>query len=100
MWGERSQTQNETINPWDPQEKTSMALSGLSVRHINTSVQLGKQCFNGVCAGVRREEIFLGNGLLSKFRLTIDTPGNSVIWKIEDEGSRHQSFRRSGTLSL
>ena len=63
----------------------SFGLSGVSVRHINTFVELGKQSFNAVNTGVHREQIFpgedglLGNGLLSKFRLTIDQPGNRVI---------------------
>ena len=63
----------------------SIGLSGVSVRHINTFVQLGKKCFNAVTTGVHREQIFpgedglLGNALLSKFRLTIDQPGNRVI---------------------
>jgi len=63
----------------------TIGLSGISFRHINTSVLLGKLCFNSVTTGVHREPIFpaeaglLGNGLLSKFRLTIDEPGNKVI---------------------
>ena len=67
--------------------RNSIGLSGVSVRHINTSVQLGKQCFNAVTVGVHREPTFpgeaglLGNGLLSKFRLTIDQPGNRVIFE-------------------
>jgi hypothetical protein len=66
---------------------SSIALSGISVGHINTSVQLGKQCFKSITAGVHREPMFpgeaglLGNGLLSKFRLTIDQPGNRVIFE-------------------
>jgi aspartyl protease len=66
---------------------SSIGLSGISVRHIKTSVQLGKQCFEAVTAGVHREPMFpgeaglLGNGLLSKFRLTIDQPGNRVIFE-------------------
>ena len=68
-------------------DRSSIGLSGVSVRHIATSVQLGKQCFNAVNTGVHREQIFpgeaglLGNGLLSKFRLTIDQPGNRVIFE-------------------
>jgi hypothetical protein len=68
-------------------DRSSIGLSGVSVRHINTSVQLGKQCFNAITTGVHREQIFpgeaglLGNGLLSKFRLTIDQPGNRVIFE-------------------
>jgi hypothetical protein len=67
--------------------RTSIGLSGLSIRRINTSVQIGKQCFNAVTAGIHREQIFpgeaglLGNGLLSKFRLTIDAPRNRVIFE-------------------
>jgi hypothetical protein len=63
----------------------SIGLSGLSVRHMHTSVQLGKQCFKSVATGIRTEPIFpgeaglLGNGLLSKFCVTIDQPGKRVI---------------------
>jgi hypothetical protein len=63
----------------------TIGLSGVSFRHINTSVLLGKLCFKAVTTGVHPEPIFpgeaglLGNGLLSKFRLTIDEPGNKVI---------------------
>jgi hypothetical protein len=66
---------------------SSIGLSCISVRHVNISVQLGKQCFKAVTAGVHTEPIFpgeaglLGNGLLSKFRLTIDQPGNRVIFE-------------------
>src|SRR5215469_1038415 len=66
---------------------SSIGLSGTSVGHINTSVQLGKQCFKPVTAGIHGEPIFpgeaglLGNGFLSKFRLTIDQPGNRVIFE-------------------
>jgi hypothetical protein len=67
--------------------RSSIGLSGVSVRHIDTSVQLGKQFFNAVTTGVHREQIFpgedglLGNALLSKFRLTIDQPGKRVIFE-------------------
>jgi hypothetical protein len=66
---------------------SSIGLSGVSGRHIHTSVQLGKQRFNAVTAGVHTEQIFpgedglLGNALLSKFRLTIDQPENRVIFE-------------------
>jgi hypothetical protein len=66
---------------------TSIGLSGISVRHIKTSVQLGQQCFKAITTGVHTEPIFpgevglLGNGLLSKFRLTIDEPQNRVIFE-------------------
>ena len=66
---------------------SSIGPSGASVRHIKTSVQLGQQGFKAVTTGVHSEPIFpgeaglLGNGLLSKFRLTIDEPGNTVIFE-------------------
>jgi hypothetical protein len=67
--------------------RSSIGLSGVSVRHINTSVQLGKQCFNAVTTGVHEEQIFpgeaglLGDALLSKFRLAIDEPRSRVIFE-------------------
>ena len=67
--------------------KTSIGLSGVSIRHVNTSVQIGKLCFKAVTTGVHTEQIFpgeaglIGNGLLSKFRLTIDAPRNRVIFE-------------------
>jgi hypothetical protein len=70
-----------------PRTGRSFGPSGVSVRHISTSVQLGKLCFKAVTTGVHREQIFpgedglLGNGLLSKFRLTIDQPGKKVIFE-------------------
>jgi hypothetical protein len=76
---------SETEKRWT--NRSSIGLSGVSIRQINTSVQLGKQCFNAITTGVHREQIFpgeaglLGNGLLSKFRLTIDQPGNRVIFE-------------------
>jgi hypothetical protein len=78
--------------------RSSIGLSGVSVRHINTSVQLGKQYFNAVSTGVHREPTFpgeaglLGNGLLSKFRLTIDQPGNRVIFENPIWGIRTGSY--------
>jgi Aspartyl protease len=66
---------------------SSIGLTGLSVRRMNTSVQLGKQCFKAVTTGIHTEPIFpgeaglLGNGLLSKFCLTIDQPGKRVIFE-------------------
>ena len=49
--------------------------------------QLGRQYFNAVSTGIHGKPIFpgeaglLGNELLSKFRLTIDQPGNRVIFE-------------------
>jgi hypothetical protein len=67
--------------------KPSIGLSGVSIRHINTSVQIGKLCFKVVNTGIHTEQIFpgeaglIGNGLLSKFRLTIDAPRNRAIFE-------------------
>jgi Aspartyl protease len=63
----------------------SIGLSGAPVDCVNTSAQLGKHCFNGIRAGIHTKQIFpgedglLGNGLLSKFCLTIDERKSRVI---------------------
>jgi hypothetical protein len=67
--------------------RSSIGLSGIPAHHINTSVQVGRQYFNAVNTGIHVKPIFpgeaglLGNDLLSKFRLTIDQPGNRVIFE-------------------
>ena len=67
--------------------RSSIGLADTPAHHINTFVQLGKQYFHGVNAGIHGEPIFpgeaglLGNDLLSKFRLTIDQTGNRVIFE-------------------
>jgi hypothetical protein len=67
-------------------EGTSFGLSASSRKYVETTVQVGKQRFI-VPAAVHEEPIFsgegglLGNGLLSKFRLTIDEPGDRVIFE-------------------
>jgi hypothetical protein len=66
-------------------DQTSIGLSHRSVRYIDTCVQIGKQRFTRVKAGVHKEQFFpgeaglLGNAFLSKFRVTIDEPRNRVI---------------------
>jgi hypothetical protein len=67
-------------------EGTSFGLSHFSRNCVETTVQIGKQHFV-VAAAVHEKPIFsgegglLGNGLLSKFRLTIDEPGDRVIFE-------------------
>jgi hypothetical protein len=67
-------------------EGTSFGLSHFSGNAVKTAVQIGKQRFV-VEAAVHKEPMFsgegglLGNGLLSKFRLTIDEPGDRVIFE-------------------
>jgi hypothetical protein len=67
-------------------EGTSFGLSHFSRNYVKTTVQIGKQRFV-VAAAVHEKSMFsgegglLGNGLLSKFRLTIDEPGDRVIFE-------------------
>jgi hypothetical protein len=63
----------------------SIGLSSASIRYIHADVQLGSHSLSGVEIGVHGRQIFpgerglLGNGVLSQFRVTIDTPGRRVI---------------------
>ena len=65
---------------------TSVGLSHSSRNYVKTIVQIGKQRF-AVAVDVQEEPMFsgeaglLGNGLLSKFRLTIDEPGSRAIFE-------------------
>ena len=58
-------------------------------QYINTSVQFGRHSFSNVAVRVRANQIFpgedglLGNGLLSKFRVTIDERNRRVIFERE-----------------
>jgi hypothetical protein len=67
-------------------EGTSFGLSRFRRDYVKTTVQIGKQRFV-VAAAVHEEPMFsgeaglLGNGLLSKFRLTIDEPGSRIIFE-------------------
>ena len=69
-----------------PREQTSIGLSHSSRPYIQASVQIGKQHI-AIRAGIHEKQIFageaglLGNGLLTKFRLTIDEPRNRVIFE-------------------
>jgi hypothetical protein len=64
-------------------------LSGASIQYFNTTVHLGKHCFSNVSVGVHPKQIFpgedglIGNGLLSKFCLTIDERNRRVILQKE-----------------
>jgi hypothetical protein len=64
----------------------SIGLTSASVDHINTSVQLGRHSFDDIRAGIHGKQIFpgedglLGNGLLSKFCLTVDERNRRVIF--------------------
>jgi hypothetical protein len=76
-----SGTANRQIN------RPSIGLMRTSVSHINTSVGLGNDYFGNITAGIHTNQIFpgegglVGNGLLSKFCLTIDEPGSRVIFE-------------------
>jgi Aspartyl protease len=69
-----------------PHEKASIGLSHSSRPCIRTMVRIGSQQI-AIRAGIHEKQLFageaglLGNGLLSKFRLTIDEPGNRVIFE-------------------
>lgn len=73
-------------------EGTSLGLSHFSRNRVETTVQIGKQRFV-VVAAVHDEPMFsgegglLGNGLLSKFRLTIDEPRGRVIFERGSAGA-------------
>jgi hypothetical protein len=65
----------------------SIGVASGSVHYINTSARLGKHCFNEITAGIHTKQIFpgedglLGNGLLSKFCLTVDERKRRVIFE-------------------
>ncbi len=69
-----------------PHDKASIGLSRSSRKYVKTAVEIGKQHFI-IPATIHEEPIFsgemglLGNGLLSKFCLTIDEPGNRVTFE-------------------
>ena len=63
----------------------SIGVSGASTHYIKTSARLGKHRFTNVTVGIHPRQIFpgedglLGNGLLSKFRVTIDEPRSRLV---------------------
>jgi Aspartyl protease len=65
-------------------ERTSIGLSRWSEQRVDVAVQIGKQHLN-IRTGIHEKPIFsgegglLGNGLLAKFRLTIDEPRGRVL---------------------
>jgi hypothetical protein len=69
-----------------PHEQTSIGLSHSSRLYIQATVQIGRQHI-AIRAGIHEKQVFagegglLGNGLLTKFRLTIDEPRNRVIFE-------------------
>jgi hypothetical protein len=71
----------------DQTDRSSIGVSGSTVQYLDTPVRLGKFCFNSVPAGIRTKPLFpgedglLGNGLLSKFCVTIDERRSRVIFQ-------------------
>jgi hypothetical protein len=65
----------------------SIGVSGSSVHYVRTSAHLGKYCFSDIPAGIHTKQLFpgedglLGNGLLSKFCVTIDERNSRVIFQ-------------------
>jgi len=78
---ERRYRRHRISAPGDPGDPGDSGVDG-----VKTTVQIGKQRF-AVLAAVHKEPMFsgeaglLGNGLLSRFRLTIDEPGSRVIFE-------------------
>jgi hypothetical protein len=65
----------------------SIGLSNGSVHYINTSARLGKHRFNEITAAIHTKQIFagedglIGNGLLSKFCVTVDERKSRVFFE-------------------
>jgi hypothetical protein len=70
-----------------PSSGPSIGLSGPSAEYIIASARIGNDCFNDVSVGIHTKQMFpgedglLGNGLLSKFCVTVDEPGKRVIFE-------------------
>jgi predicted aspartyl protease len=64
---------------------TSLGIAARSAREVETDVQLGQSRFTGVKTGIHTRQIFvgeaglLGNGLLSKFTVTIDGTKDRLV---------------------
>lgn len=64
----------------------SIGLSGSALQYATTEVQLGAACFADVKTGIQQRQIFsgedglLGNGLLSRFVVTIDMPHKTAFF--------------------
>ena len=67
--------------------KVSIGVSGASLTYASTDVKIGSHLFPGIRTGLHRREIFpgedglLGNGLLSRFRVTFDGVGHRVVFE-------------------
>jgi hypothetical protein len=76
------------------ESRLAIGLARLDIPGMNASVQLGKRYFESVPIGLHQEAIFrgetglLGNGILSRFRVTIDAVMGRLILEGEDCGTR------------
>ena len=67
--------------------QSSIGLSGGSNCSVRTEIQLGHMSIASVSAGIHNRQLFpneaglLGNGVLSKFRLTVDEPRSRAIFE-------------------
>lgn len=65
--------------------RSSIGIAVQSPRYLTTNVQLGSLQFGGVKTGIHSKQIFpgeaglLGNGLLSRFKVTFDVPGKRLL---------------------
>ncbi len=63
----------------------SVGLGEIAVAMVSASVQIGRQFFPAIPTGWHEQEIFpgeaglLGNGLLARFRVTVDAPAGRLI---------------------
>lgn len=79
-WGAKETEQGQSRGP-------SLGIAGRSVHYITASARIGKDYFKDVTVGIHTKQLFpgedglLGNGLLSKFCLTVDSPRNRVIFE-------------------
>jgi hypothetical protein len=70
-----------------PLSGPSIGLSSRFAHFASASARIGNDCFNSVSVGIHTKQIFpgedglLGNGLLSKFCVTVDEPRKRVIFE-------------------
>ncbi len=72
------------------QHRLSIGLTGMDIPMMTAHVMLGQTCFDSVPIGLHPTAIFrgeaglLGNGLLARFRLTVDAPKGRLILEPRD----------------
>ncbi len=70
--------------------RLSIGLAGMDIAMMTAKVELGRTCFDSVPIGLHPSAIFrgeaglLGNGLLARFRVTVDAPKGRLILEEKD----------------